>query len=75
MENKSDVTINMPRHTAYTCLKVMDMLLYKHAYEPETVVAFKSVSDAAKYFREFLHLILPKEYQYQSDKDDTMAER
>lgn len=71
MENKSDITINMPRYTAYTCL----MLLYKHAYEPETVLAFKSVSDAAKYFREFLHLILPKEYQYQNDKDDTMAER
>ena len=55
----------------YDCLKVMDMMLYKHAYEPEAVKGFESTSDMAKYYREFLHVILPEEYQYQND---TMAE-
>lgn len=52
-------------HEIYTCLKVMDMILYKHAYEPETVKGFNSISDMAKYYRELLHVILPEEYQYQ----------
>jgi len=52
-------------HEVYNCLKVIDMMLYKHAYEPETVKGFESTSDMAKYYREFLHVILPEEYQYQ----------
>jgi len=48
----------------YNCLKVMDMMLYKHAYEPKAVVGFQSTEDMAKYYREFLHVILPEEYQY-----------
>ena len=52
-------------HETYNCLKVMDMMLYKHAYEPETVKGFKSTSEMAEYYREFLHVILPEEYQYQ----------
>ena len=47
-----------------SCLKVMDMLLYKNAYEPETVIGFESTIDMAKFFREMLHVILPEEYQY-----------
>lgn len=49
----------------YNCLKVMDMMLYKHAYEPKAVVGFQSTEDMAKYYREFLHVILPEEYQYE----------
>ncbi len=49
----------------YNCLKVMDMMLYKAAYEPKSIVGFKSTEDMAIYFRQFLNVILPKEYQYQ----------
>ncbi len=55
----------------YNCLKIMDMILYKVAYEPKSIVGFKSTEDMAIYFRQFLNVILPKEYQY---KNDTMAE-
>lgn len=51
----------------YNCLRIMDMVLYKTAYEPESVAGFKSVEDAAVYFRQFLQVILPKEYQYKSN--------
>lgn len=51
----------------YSCLKVMDMMLYKTAYEPESIVGFESIEDAAVYFRQFLQVILPKEYQYKSN--------
>lgn len=52
----------------YNCLKVMDMMLYKHAYEPKAVVGFQSTEDMAKYYREFLHVILPEEYRYYKEE-------
>lgn len=55
-------------HEIYDCLKVMDMMLYKHAYEPEVVKGFESTSDMAKYYREFLHVILPEEYRYNKEE-------
>ena len=55
-------------HEVYNCLKIMDMLLYKHGYEPQTVVGFKSTEDMAKYYREFLHVILPEEYRYNKEE-------
>jgi len=55
-------------HEVYNCLKFMDMLLYKHGYEPQTVVGFKSTEDMAKYYREFLHVILPEEYRYNKEE-------
>lgn len=55
-------------HEIYDCLKVMDMMLYKHAYEPEVVKGFESTSDMAKYYREFLHVILPEEYRYHKEE-------
>ena len=51
-------------HEVYTCLKIMDMLLYKHAYEPDTVVGFSSIEEMAKYYRLLLHTFLPEEYRY-----------
>ena len=51
----------------YNCLKVMDMMLYKTAYEPQTIVGFKSTEDMAKYFRQFLQVILPEEYKYHKE--------
>lgn len=48
----------------YNCLNMMDMMLYKYAYEPQTVVGFSSTEDMAKYFRQFLQVILPEEYRY-----------
>lgn len=57
----------------YNELRLMDLLLYKYAYEPETVVSFYSTEDMAKYFRQFLQIILPKEYRCYK-KSDTMAE-
>lgn len=51
----------------YNCLRVMDMLLYKNAYEPKTVIGFESTIDMAKFFREMLHVILPDEYQYHKE--------
>lgn len=49
----------------YGCLEIMDMMLYKYAYEPQAVIGFQSTEDMAKYFRHFLHVVLPEEYQYQ----------
>ena len=46
----------------------MDMLLYKHAYEPKTVVGFQSTEDMAKYYRQFLQVILPEEYRYNKEE-------
>ena len=46
-------------HEVYSCLKIMDMLLYKQAYEPKTVVGFQSTEDMAKYYRQFLQVFLP----------------
>lgn len=51
----------------YNCLKVMDMMLYKTAYEPQTIVGFQSTEDMAKYFRQFLQVILPEEYKYHKE--------
>ena len=51
-------------HEVYNCLKIMDMLLYKHGYEPKTVAGFKSTEEMARYYREFLHVILPEKYHY-----------
>lgn len=48
----------------YSCLQIMDMMLYKCAYEPQTIVGFQSTEDMAKYFRQFLQVILPEEYKY-----------
>ena len=52
----------------YNCLKVMDMMLYKHAYEPKAVAGFQSTEDMAKYYKEFLHVILPEEYRYNKEE-------
>ena len=54
-------------HEVYNCLKIMDMLLYKHAYEPQTVVGFESTEEMAKYYRQFLSVILPEEYRYNKE--------
>ena len=51
-------------HEVYTCLRIMDMLLYKTAYEPETIAGFKSIKEMAIYFRAMLDTVLPNEYQY-----------
>ena len=48
----------------YNCLRIMDMVLYKCAYEPETVNSFQSTEAMARYFRLFLQVILPEEYRY-----------
>lgn len=48
----------------YNELRLMDLLLYKYAYEPETVASFRSTEDMAQYFRQFLRVILPEEYRY-----------
>ncbi len=52
----------------YSCLKIMDMMLYKCAYEPQTIVGFKSTKDMAEYFRQFLQVILPEEYKYRKEE-------
>lgn len=54
-------------HEVYNCLKIMDMLLYKHAYEPQTVVGFESTEEMAKYYRQFLSVILPEKYRYHKE--------
>ena len=49
----------------YDCLRIMDMLLYNYTYDqPHSVVPFKSTQEMAKFFRNMLHIILPKKYQY-----------
>lgn len=53
----------------YNCLRIMDMVLYKCEYEPQVVVGFHSTEDMAKYFRQFLHIILPEEYRYTEEKE------
>ena len=58
----------------YSCLKVMDMMLYMHAYKPQAVVGFQTTAEMAEYYRQFLHIILPEEYRYNPENDDTMAE-
>ena len=55
-------------HSIYSSLKIMDMMLYKHAYEPQTVTGFQSTEDMAKYYRQFLRIILPEEYQYNKEE-------
>jgi hypothetical protein len=62
--------INMEEklNEVYNCLKVMDMMLYKHAYEPKAVVGFQSTEDMAKYYRQFLQVILPEEYRYNKEE-------
>lgn len=52
----------------YDCLKIMDMMLYKAAYEPKSIVGFKSTEDMAKYFRQFLQVILPEKYRYHKEE-------
>ena len=59
--------MNKKLHEVYNCLKIMDMLLYKHAYEPQTVVGFESTEEMAKYYRQFLSVILPEEYRYKKE--------
>jgi len=59
---------NLKLNEVYNCLKVMDMLLYKYAYEPKTVVEFNSTEEMAKYFHMFLSIILPEEYRYDKEK-------
>ena len=51
-------------HEVYNCLRIMDMLLYKTAYEPETITGFESIKEMAIYFRGMLDIVLPNEYQY-----------
>lgn len=46
----------------------MDMVLYKCAYEPQAIAGFKSTEDMAKYFRQFLQVILPEEYKYHKEE-------
>ena len=58
----------------YSCLKVMDMMLYMHAYKPQAVVGFQTTKEMAEYYRQFLQIILPEEYRYNPENDDTMAE-
>jgi len=53
----------------YNCLRLMDLVLYEYAYEPETVASFQSTEDMVKYFRQFLHIILPEEYRYTGEKE------
>ena len=52
----------------YNCLRIMDMVLYKCAYEPQAVAGFQSTEDMAKYFRLFLQVILPEEYKYHKEE-------
>lgn len=52
----------------YKELRLMDLLLYKYAYEPKTVASFQSTEDMAKYFRQFLQIILPEEYRYYKEE-------
>ena len=52
----------------YDSLKIMDMMLYKCAYEPQTIVGFQSTEDMAEYFRQFLQVILPEEYRYHKEE-------
>lgn len=52
----------------YNCLRIMDLLLYKYAYEPETVNSFQSTEAMARYFRLFLQVILPEEYKYHKEE-------
>ena len=52
----------------YNELRLMDLLLYKYAYEPKTVAGFQSTEDMAKYFRQFLQIILPEEYRYNQEE-------
>lgn len=66
-DNYNKMRVASELHGVYSCLKIMDMMLYKHAYEPQTVVGFQSTEDMAKYYREFLHTILPEEYQYNKE--------
>jgi len=51
----------------YNCLRIMDMVLYKCAYEPQEVAGFQSTEAMAKYFRLFLKVILPEEYRYKEE--------
>lgn len=53
----------------YNCLRIMDMVLYKYAYEPQAVAGFRSTEDMAKYFRQFLQIILPEEYRYKKEEN------
>lgn len=52
----------------YDYLRIMDMVLYKCAYEPQAVAGFRSTEDMAKYFRQFLQVILPEEYKYRKEE-------
>ena len=53
----------------YNCLRIMDMVLYKCAYKPQEVAGFRSTEDMIKYFRQFLHIVLPEEYRYAEEKE------
>jgi hypothetical protein len=68
-DNYNKMRVASELHSVYSSLKIMDMLLYKYAYEPQTVASFQSTEDMAKYYREFLHVILPEEYQYQKEEN------
>jgi hypothetical protein len=54
----------------YSCLKIMDMMLYKHTYEPQAVVGFQTTKEMAEYYRQFLHIILPEEYRYNQEEGE-----
>ena len=54
----------------YSCLKVMDMMLYMHAHKSPAVVGFHTTEEMAEYYRQFLHVILPEEYQYEGKDDE-----
>lgn len=65
---------NLKLNEIYTCLKTMDMMLYMHAHKSPAVVGFHNTEEMAEYYRQFLHVILPEEYRYNKEDNDTMAE-
>ena len=68
-DNYNKMRIASELHSVYSSLKIMDMLLYKHAYEPQAVAGFQSTEDMAKYYRQFLQIILPEEYRYKKEEN------
>ena len=66
-DNYNKMRVASELHSVYSSLKIMDMMLYKHAYEPKAVAGFQSTEDMAKYYRQFLKMILPEKYQYHKD--------
>lgn len=53
--------------SVYDSLSIMDMLLDHYSYDlPKGVRPFQSTKEMAEFFKNMLHIVLPKEYHYKA---------